>query len=171
MGHSAPSGMMMMMSLLRSNRWRQMLEWGRALLAQVAMVISCSHQACMAVIKVSKIPRGRFAQRFQAKNSARRAGANCHRWQTGKHPRSCVQRLHHSCFFPRPPSMSSQSPHLESRCIAQRLFARTAARVHPAANCITLASTAGRAAVILCSQRSSGRALWRGDDGKEPPSF
>ena len=45
--------------------------------------------------------------------------------------------------------MSSQYPHLD---LSQRLFARTAARVHPRADCITLFSTAKFAAEMLIAQ-------------------
>lgn len=74
--------------------------------------------------------------------------------------------------------MSSQYPHLDLRGVAQRLFARAAARVHPLADCITLTL----ATTAICAAASSplpsppsplatigGRALLRDDDGEEQP--
>lgn len=48
--------------------------------------------------------------------------------------------------------MSSQYPHLD---LSQRLFARTAARVHPRADCITLTTTAKFATETLTAQESA----------------
>lgn len=141
------------MSPLRSHCWRQMRVWGRVLLAQVAMVISCSHQARMAVIEVSKNPRERFAKRFlRSKNSARRAGRlTSLAWQASQALRASPASF---LLLPAAPSMSSQYPHLDLRCIAQRLFARAAARVHPVADCITFANTASCAAETLSSRKN-----------------
>lgn len=128
--------------------------WGRALLAQVAMVISCSHQARMAVIKVSKNPRERFAKKFlRSKNSARRAGrlTSLADWQASQALRASSASF---LLLPAAPSMSSQYPHLDLRCVAQRLFARAAARVHPVADCITFTNTASCAAETLSSRKN-----------------
>lgn len=156
----------------RSHRGRQMREWGHGLFAQVAMVISCSHQACMAVIKVSRNPRQWFAKRSRGVRTAHAGPGDRRRWQTDGHPRPCVYRLHHSCFVPRPPfdviaiSSSGSSLHrspsvracARSRASSRRLHhARARSRPPPVALRDPTFATVG------------GRALLQDDDGEGQP--